>query len=170
MADAGFEEQITDLATANGWAVSDLNSRRAIIRFDLPSGRTQTLYAIELGEVIELSVPSMLVFDTVDDVPRDLALACLRRSAKTKVGFWCLEQIEGKHTFSFMWNAPRKLLDKDAFGQIVRALVVGCDEFESEVVVDPDALDRELEDLLGEPSDDGFDELGPDDDDGPGTA
>jgi len=165
MGDAGFEEQITELATSNGWAVSDLNSRRAIIRFDLPSGRTQTLYAIELGEVIELSVPSMLVFDTVDDVPRDLALACLRRSAKTKVGFWCLEQIEGKHTFSFMWNAPRDVLDSDAFGQIVRALVVGCDEFESEVVVDPDTLDRELKDLLAEVDED------PDgDDDGPGLS
>jgi hypothetical protein len=162
---ADFEEQITTLATSNGWDVHDLNHRRAIIRFDLPSGRVQTLYAIELGEVIELSVPSVLTFDSIDDVPRDIALACLRRSAKTKVGFWCLEQIENQHTFSFMWNAPRELLDVDTFGQIVRALVVGCDEFESEVVVDSDALDRELEDLLGEPDDE---ELDGGDDDGGG--
>jgi len=138
------------LATANGWVVHDLNAKRAVIKFDLASGRTQTLYAIDLGVVVELSVPSALVFDTVDDVPRDLAVTCLRRSAKTKVGFWCLEQIEGKQAFSFMWNLPHRMLDAITFGEVVRALVIGCDELESDVVVDPNRLDQELHDLLDE--------------------
>jgi hypothetical protein len=149
-----FADVVVQLATANGWAVHEASERRAIIRFDLPSGRTQTLYAIPLGPVVELSVPSILVFDGVDDVPRELMAAVLRRNAKAKVGFWCLEVIDGKHVLSLMWNLPRRLLDEDLFGEVVRALVVGCDEFETEAVVDPFELDRELHDLLDEPGED----------------
>jgi hypothetical protein len=143
-----FEARMLGLVAANGWVLHDLNPKRAVIKFELASGRTQTLYAIDLGAVVELSVPSALVFDTIDDVPRDLAVTCLRRSAKTKVGFWCLEQIEGKQAFSFMWNLPLRLLDDVTFGEVVRALVVGCDELESDLAVDPTSLDQELHDLL----------------------
>ena len=145
---SGFEERLLDLVAANGWVVHDLNAKRVVIKFDVASGRTQTLYAIDLGAVVELSVPSALVFETVDDVPRDLAVTCLRRSARTKVGFWCLEQIEGKQAFSFMWNLQLRHLDAPTFGDVVRALVVGCDELESDLVVDPGRLDQELHDLL----------------------
>ncbi len=145
---AGFDERMHELVTANGWVVHDANPKRTVIKFGLASGRTQTLYAIDLGAVVELSVPSILVFDTVDDVPHDLTITCLRRSAKTKVGFWCIEQIEGKHAFSFMWNLPHRLLDAQTFGEVVRELVVVCDELESAVIVDPVQLDREIHDLL----------------------
>jgi hypothetical protein len=149
----GFEARILELSASNGWVVHDLDAKRAVIKFDVSSGRTQTLYVIDLGAVVELSVPSVLVYDTVDEVPHDLAVTCLRRSAKTKVGFWCLEQIEGKQAFSFMWNLPVRQLDADTFGEVVRALVVGCDELESDVVVDPNRLDQELHDLLGSEGD-----------------
>jgi len=149
---SGFEARIRALVAANGWVVHDLNPKRAVIKFDVVSGRTQTLYAIDLGAVVELSVPSILVYDTTDDVPDDLAVTCLRRSAKTKVGFWCLEQIEGKQVFSFMWNIPHRLLDAETFGEVVRALVVGCDELESDLMVDPSRLDQELSDLLDDES------------------
>lgn len=144
----GFEAQVAEWLAANGWVVHDLNAKRAVIKFDLPSGRTQTLYAIDLGNVVELSVPSILVFETIDEVPRDLAVTCLRRNAKNTVGFWCLEQIEGKQAFSFMWNLPHRMLDAQIFGQVVRELVVVCDDLESAVVVDPARLDQELHDLL----------------------
>jgi hypothetical protein len=147
---SAFEARMRVLAETNGWVVHDLNAKRAVIKFDVPSGRTQTLYAIDFGEVVELSVPSVLVFDTIDEVPHDLAVTCLRRSAKSKVGFWCLEQIEGKQAISLMWNVPLRNLDTELFGQIVRALVVGCDELESDVLVDPSRLDQELQDLLAD--------------------
>jgi len=149
----GFEARMEALVLANGWVAHDLNAKRAVIKFDVSSGRTQTLYAIDLGAVVELSVPSILVFDSVDDVPHDLAVTCLRRSAKTKVGFWCLEQIEGKQVFSFMWNLPLGRLDAQVFGEVVRALVVGCDELESDLAVDPNRLDQELHDLLDDEGD-----------------
>jgi len=144
----GFAARVGEWVTAQGWVAHDLNAKRAVIKFDLPSGRTQTLYAIDLGTVVELSVPSVLVFDTVEDVPRDLAVTCLRRNAKSTVGFWCLEQIEGKQAFSFMWNLPHRLLDAQTFGEVVRELVVVCDDLESAVIVDPVQLDREIHDLL----------------------
>ncbi len=147
-ADEEFEAKVGRWVTANGWVAHDINAKRAVVKFDLPSGRTQTLYAIDLGVVVELSVPSVLVFDTVEDVPPDLAVTCLRRNAKNTVGFWCLEQIEGKQAFSFMWNLPHRLLDAETFGQVVRELVVVCDELESAVVVDPVRLDQEIHDLL----------------------
>ncbi len=148
-----FEARMRALAAANGWVTYDLNAKRAVIKFDVPSGRKQTLYAIDLGEVVELSVPSVLVFDTVDEVPHDLAVTCLRRSARTKVGFWCLEQIEGKQAFSFMWNLQLRHLDAQTFGEVVRALVVGCDALESDLAVDSNGLDQELHELLGDQGD-----------------
>ena len=60
------------LATANGWVLHNVNAKRAVLKFELSSGRTQTLYAIDLGAVVELSVPSALVYDTVDDARRKL--------------------------------------------------------------------------------------------------
>ncbi len=149
-ATGGFERRVLGWTTANGWVLDDLNPKRAVIRFDLPSGRTQTLYAIDLGPVVELSVPSVFVFDSIDQVPPDLAVTCLRRNAKNTVGFWCLEQIEGKQVFSCMWNLPHRLLDDRTFGEVVRELVVVCDNLESAVVVDPARLDQELHDLLDE--------------------
>lgn len=151
----GFDARVRRWATANGWVLHDISAKRAVLKFDLPSGRTQTLYAIDLGPVVELSVPSVLVYDSIDQVPRDLAVSCLRRNAKTTVGFWCLEQIEGKQALSCMWNLPHRLLDERTFGEVVRELVVVCDDLESAVVVDPARLDQELHDLLdgesGEP-------------------
>jgi len=151
----GFEARVPRWVAANGWVLHDLNAKRAVLKFDLPSGRTQTLYVIDLGLVVELSVPSVLVFDSIDQVPIDLAVTCLRRNAKNTVGFWCLERIEGKQVFSCMWNLPHRLLDDRTFGEVVRELVVLCDELESAVVVDPARLDQELHDLLdgdtGEP-------------------
>lgn len=149
----GFEGRVLAWATANGWVLNDLNSKRAVLKFDLPSGRTQTMYVIDLGPVVELSVPSVLVFDSIDQVPGDLAVTCLRRNAKNTVGFWCLEQIEGKQVLSCMWNLPHRLLDDRTFGEVVRELVVVCDDFESAIVVDPASLDQELHDLLDEESD-----------------
>ena len=148
-----FEARVRRWATANGWVLHDLNTKRAVLKFDLPSGRTQTLYVIELGPVVELSVPSVLVFDSVEQVPPDLAIACLRRNAKNTLGFWCLEQIEGKQVLSCMWNLPHRLLDDRTFGEVVRELVVVCDDFESATVVDPARLDQELHDLLDEEAD-----------------
>ncbi len=148
----GFEARVQRWVTANRWVLHDLDGKRAVLKFDLPSGRTQTLYAIDLGPVVELSVPSVLVFDSLEQVPRDLAVACLRRNAKNTVGFWCLEQIEGKQVFSCMWNLPHRLLDDRTFGEVVRELVVVCDDLESAVVVDPGRLDQELHDLLGRES------------------
>ena len=145
----GFQARMQALVAANGWVAFALNDKRVVLKFDVPSGRTQTLYAIDIGDVVELSVPSVLVFDTVDDVPHDLAVTCLRRSAKTMVGFWCLEQIEGKQAFSFMWNVQLRHLDAETFGEVVRTLVVGCDKLESDLAVDPNRLDQELHDLLG---------------------
>ncbi len=145
---SGFGARIQELSAAHEWVLSEVSAKRAVIRFRLASGRTQTLYVIDLGEVVELSVPSALVYDTVDDVPGDLAVTCLRRSAKSKVGFWCLEQIDGKHAFSFMWNLPHRMLDAETFGEVVRALVLRCDELESDLMVDPVQLDQELRDLL----------------------
>ena len=149
-----FEARVGEWVTANGWVVHDLNAKRAVLKFDLASGRTQTLYAIDLGAVVELSVPSVLVFGSIDEVPHDLAITCLRRNAKNTVGFWCLEQIEGKQAFSCMWNIPHRLLNARTFGEVVRELVVVCDELESAVVVDPARLDQELHDLLDDGSGD----------------
>jgi hypothetical protein len=148
--DEPFADAVQRLASANGWVVGDAGGNRAVLGFDVGGGATHQCHLLDLDGLVELSVRSRLRYPTIDDVPRELLVACLRRSARAKVGFWCLADVDGEIALTVMWNVSRRQLDAQLFGDVVKALVVACDTFEADAVVDPDQLDRELHDLLGD--------------------
>jgi hypothetical protein len=78
---------------------------------------------------LEFSVPSALSFDE-DDIPHMLSTLLLKRNVERKIGFWCLEKISEKFVFECMHNAEMQLIDSEYFGNVVRALINECDEFE----------------------------------------
>lgn len=125
-----FSSTISQYCSANGWKIAELDSKKAKLRFDMASGRVQTLFIFRYESTLEFSVPSMAIFDSEDDIPHYLSTLLLIRSSERKIGFWCIERIGGKHVYSCMHNAEMQLIDKDYFADVVRALVTECDDFE----------------------------------------
>lgn len=127
---ANFRTTVQKFCNQLGWKIADLNNDRAILRFNMNSGRTQTLYIIRYDQTLEFSVPSGAAFDNVDAIPHYLSTVLLKRSSDKKIGFWCIEEIGGKQVFSCMHNAEISLLNVEYFGKVVRALIGECDDFE----------------------------------------
>lgn len=125
-----FRRTIERYASESNWRIADINDVRAIMRFNMSSGRTQTLFIIRYDSTLEFSVPSGLKFGAVDDVPHYLSTLLLQRNREPKVGFWCLEEISGKLVYSCMHNAELQLIDSRYFRRVVSMLVDECDDFE----------------------------------------
>lgn len=127
---ANFQNTIRKYCAQIGWKIADLNQARAILRFNMDSGRTQTLYIIRYETTLEFSVPSIAQFSSIDDIPHYLSTLLLKRSAEKKIGFWCIEEIGGKQVYSQMHNAELSLMEVNYFAKVVRALISECDELE----------------------------------------
>ena len=127
---ADFQSTVERYASENGWKIAEISTGKAILRFSMRSGRTQTVFIIRYETTLEFSVPSALSFASVDDVPHYLSTLLLQRNRQPKVGFWCIEEISGKQVFSCMHNAELKLIDSSYFGRVINALVTECDDFE----------------------------------------
>ena len=125
-----FQHTIRRYCDQIGWRVRELSDNKAVLGFNMKSGRTQTLYILSYETTLEFSVPSGLSFDADDDIPHVLSTLLLKRNAEAKIGFWCIEQIGSKYVYSCMHNAEMSLLDTDYFGRIVVRLVEECDDFE----------------------------------------
>ncbi|WP_298817086.1 hypothetical protein [Chloroflexus sp.] len=133
-AGANFRLTIQRYCDEHGWRIHDLNDRRAVLRFTMQSGRSQTLYIIKYETTLEFSVPSMFGFDTIDAIPHYISTLLLKRSSQKKLGFWCIEEIGGKQVYSCMHNAEMQLIDSNYFAALVQALVTECDEFEGVIL------------------------------------
>ena len=126
-----FSAFINRMCAASNWAVRELDDEHAIIEFTLDQTRSQTLFIFSFGDELEFSVPSFAAFDSLEDVPHFISSTLLQVNAKTKIGFWCLEQIGNKMVFSYMHNAQMDLVDEKQFIDIVMTLVQRVDEFET---------------------------------------
>lgn len=125
-----FKNTIRNYCGQVGWNIADLNDRRAMLKFNMESGRSQTLYIIRYETTLEFSVPSIAQFNSVDEIPHYLSTLLLKRSSERKFGFWCIEEIGGSQVYSHMHNAELQLIDVSYFATVVRGLISECDEFE----------------------------------------
>lgn len=128
---ARFQSTIQSYCDQNGWIIADINDRRAILRFNMESGRSQSLFIIRYDSTLEFSVPSMAAFPDENAVPHYFSTLLLKRNCEMKIGFWCIEEIGGQHVFSHMHNAEIRLMDSSYFASVVRALLTECDDFET---------------------------------------
>lgn len=131
---ANFVSTVQKYCKSIGWNISEIDSRKAILKFSASSGRVQTVYIIRYDSTLEFSVPSMAAFDSEDSVPHFISTLLLKRNSSRKFGFWSIEEIGGKHVFSAMHNAELELMDAPYFQKIVTALVSDCDEFETMLI------------------------------------
>ncbi len=116
-----------------GWNITLIDDIMAVIKFSMESGSTQTLLIFKYDSTLEFSCPSGLKFDDIDDVPHGLSTLLLRNNAQYKLGFWCLQKLGDKQTFSIIHNAEMSLIDVDYFRRVVIRLVEECDEFEQSI-------------------------------------
>lgn len=126
-----FSAFIQHMCSTNNWAVREVDNEHAIIEFTLDQARSQTLFIFSFDEEIEFSVPSFAAFDSLEAVPHFISSTLLQVNAKTKIGFWCLEQIGNKMVYSYMHNAHITDVDDKRFVEIVMTLIQRVDEFEN---------------------------------------
>ncbi|MEN6643522.1 MAG: hypothetical protein ABFE08_13840 [Armatimonadia bacterium] len=129
-----FERTIRRFCSDQSWVIAEVNDRKAVLRFNMESGRKQTLFILKYESTLEFSVPSGAQFDSEDEIPDFLSTLLLKRSAQRKIGFWCIEKIGSRHVYSCMHNAEFQLIDSVFFAKVVRALIGECDEFEGELL------------------------------------
>jgi hypothetical protein len=125
-----FVTKIQDYCQQSGWQAAELDETHAVLRFVTEGKRTQTLYMIRYASVLEFSVPSLAAFDSQAAVPHFFSTLLLKRNARNKIGFWCIEEIGGKQVFSYMHNANLDQLTSDYFLQVVQTCVKECEDFE----------------------------------------
>ena len=131
---SNFGSTIRRYCNQLGWKINDLNDRRSILKFTAESGNTQTLFIIRFENTLEFSVPSAVKFYTTDEVPGWMSTMLMCKNSEYKIGFWCIENIDGRKVFSMMHNAEMSLINVDYFKTVVLKLVNDCDEFEQAVV------------------------------------
>lgn len=116
-----------------GWRIGDINDRRTIINFTMDSGNTQTLFIIRYDTTLEFSVPSGVKFNSDNDIPGWMSTLMLKENSNYKIGFWSIEEINNRPTFSIMHNAEISLIDVSYFQKVVMKLIRECDKFEQTV-------------------------------------
>ena len=125
-----FETSLQKLADGAALKVAELTHRHAILKFNMSSGRVQTVWVLPFDDVWEFSAQSMLEYDSVDDFPLWILQTVLAKNSKNKRAFWCLEELRGKHILSAMVNFPNAALTAAEFDRICRALAQEVDNFE----------------------------------------
>ncbi len=130
-----FQSIIQQFCDLQGWVPAEIDPKYAILRFDMESGRSKTLYAINYFPTVEFSVPSLAMFDSEDKIPHYLSSLLLKRGALRKIGYWCIVEIEGKQVYAVMHNSDLAYLNAERFGEVVSALVGECNDFEETLVL-----------------------------------
>jgi hypothetical protein len=125
-----FRTTIQNYCDKLDWNISDINNDGAVIKFEMDSGSTQTVFIIKYENTLEFSCPSGIKFGSRDDIPHILSTILLEKNSEYKLGFWCIEKIGEKLVFSVMHNSELTLIDLDYFRKIVVRLVTECDDFE----------------------------------------
>lgn len=129
-AGVNFRYAIQKCCEQIGWQIADLNENRALLRFETGIGRTQNLFILRYDSTLEFSAPSVLQFETEDQIPNYLLIMLLRRNTENKIGFWCIETLDGKLTSSYMHNADLSRIDVEYFADVAQFLVRECREVE----------------------------------------
>jgi len=130
-ASVNFRHAIQECCKRIGWQIADLNENRALLRFETGMGRTQNLFILRYDSTLEFSAPSTIQFETEDQIPNHLLIMLLRRNTESKIGFWCIETLDGKLTSSYMHNADlSRIVDVEYFADVAQFLVRECEEVE----------------------------------------
>jgi len=128
-----FKKTVRNYCSSIGWDIADLTDKKAVLDFEMESGRAQRLYIIRYDSTLEFSVPSIYNFESEDEIPHFISTILMQKNSTKKIGFWCIEEISDKHYYSVMHNAEIELMNEEYFSTVVRTLINDCDEFETTI-------------------------------------
>ncbi|HEX7557432.1 MAG TPA: hypothetical protein VF338_12460 [Leptolinea sp.] len=126
-----FKVFILKMCAFHNWKVQQADNEHAVLEFAAGNERSQTLFIFGFDNEMEFSIPSFAAFDSMENVPHYISTSLLQINAKTKIGFWCLEQIGDKLVYTYMQNASISNLTEELFKEIVVAIIQRVDEFEN---------------------------------------
>ncbi len=129
MFESAFERHIKDLARRSDLKIATCTAKSAKLLFTV-NGHNQPLYVIPYDNVWEFSCPSMLVVDNPSEIPSAIMIYVLKENSKAKRGFWCVEEIQGKHVLEYMHNLPEAIITPDEFYQTCWGIVKQVDALE----------------------------------------
>ncbi|RMG66225.1 MAG: hypothetical protein D6709_00275 [Chloroflexi bacterium] len=129
MFDSPFERKIKKLASESGLKIADLKASGAKFLFNV-RGHTQPLFVVPYGETWELSCPTIVALDALDDFPQFILAIALKDNSTNKRGFWCIEKIGGKEVLEYMHNIPEASLTADEFYKSCRIIVEQVEKLE----------------------------------------
>jgi 8-oxo-dGTP pyrophosphatase MutT (NUDIX family) len=109
------------------WKLLESNLDHAELEVVMADGQNKRLHVTRHESTVEFSVPSPIVFKSEDDFPHAFSTILLRRNARKKIGFWCIDRTHNKFVYSCIYNAELKLLDNRYFAVIVDGLIKECD-------------------------------------------
>jgi hypothetical protein len=129
-----FLSFVTRMCAAHQWKITESDFEHAVIQFAVNETRSQVLFIFGFDTALEFSVPSFASFDSLENVPHIISTTLLQINAKTKIGFWCLEQIGDRLVYTFMHNTDMSGITEALFGEIVTSLIQRVEEFETLLV------------------------------------
>lgn len=126
-----FESTIINYCNRIGGRISNINASSAVIQFNMDSGSTQTVFIMRDDDTtLEFSCVSRVKFDNLDDMPHLLSSYLLKKNSQFIIGFWSIEEMNGKQVYSLLHNSHISLIDFNYFVSIVKSLINNCDKFE----------------------------------------
>jgi hypothetical protein len=127
-----FKTQVQDYCTKAGWKVSEIDNDHAVVKFDMPSGRTQScLITKNNDENISFLVVSMFKFDSEDKVPHVLSTILMKRNTAIMVGKWGINVVGETHVFTVGHTIDSRLTNPEHFKKTVLIVIKECDDLES---------------------------------------
>ena len=127
-----FQSTIRVYCRAANWEIADLEDQSARLEFHMESGRQQVVFITQREKLIEFAVPSLMSFESADDIDADIAIELLERNSRLNIGFWCLATVDDEFTFTAMHNINRDHLNDETFVHIVNVMINECDQVEGE--------------------------------------
>ena len=126
-----FQGTIQKYCNQIGWKISDINSEIAVLKFDMQSGRTQTMLISRNENMLSFLVVSMFKFDSEDQVPNYLSTILMKRNAQIMIGKWGINVSNSAHIYSVGHSVDMQLMNADFFRRVVTILITECDDLET---------------------------------------
>jgi 8-oxo-dGTP pyrophosphatase MutT (NUDIX family) len=125
-----FKRAVKTFCEDHQLELSEIDEDYCELEFVMPSKRKKSLHLTRYDSTVEFSAPSSTLFHMEEELRGRFSTTLLQRNAQKKIGFWCIDRIQGKLLYSYMHNVELQLLDSQQFFNIVSGLVAESEAIE----------------------------------------
>ncbi|WP_405593845.1 hypothetical protein OG741_37645 [Streptomyces sp. NBC_01410] len=112
-----FESQVQQLARLSHVNLANVTSVGASAKYRF-GDYVQTVMIVPYDGLWEFSCLTVFASSDLDGFPKMLLADTLRKNAKVKTGFWCIEDIKDRKVLSYMHNHQEADLSPKRFSDI----------------------------------------------------